>query len=893
MKQYGEYNHINTPELLEELDAYLMDGEKCRFDFLAFDTESNGTSFFKNVIIGFSISPTPTQGFYIPLLEWMPDQNSKKVKKIDKQEVEFFEHGWFKEVWTGKIYPEFVTPDQYRAPELVLYYLARWGLSTNLIMHNAPFDCTGTAYSTGIDLSKNLHTDTILVKHFLDENTPHGLKKVAQQWKAELGFDPEEDATSEQRELGASVLRNGGKFNGEDKHIWRGDPMLVSKYACKDTVLTFRLFLVGMEKFETELDQKQRDLFFEKEIMPLCREVVVPMRYGGMYIDVPFFETLLKEVTQLLEYYEDLAMAQLEGLLDDFPLGDSIDQAVSRQRFLKRLIELENLEPPYQINKKTGERKESLSKKALQDAYQREPHWLLGYMLGEEEMKYSQERVDEIRLQLYREILERRYRFNLNSVYHLRWLFFQKLGIDPKSVPGTDSSTKDNHIPKVDAETLEDLIYPKFPDLIHPILVYKKLEKLRSSYIEPALHLHNKGWLHLDMKQYGTISGRFSCSGGFNLQTLPKPEEVDGCPKCDSKNVSVERAGNLIAHLHCNDCKHGKLDIVCYSAIKRAFIAPPGYKIVNADYSSLEPRCFAFMSGDEKLKDIYRRDLDMYAKVYCDMHPDSPYSPDPKSPNFLKKKNNSLRNMFKPVVLGIPYGARDPQVANLMGLKKKITLRDGTEKEILDVEKGRYYRELYLSTYEDLRRFMEECELDAVTKGWVETLPGRRRRFQYAPSIFTLITGHGLTIDSFLDQKYRDLTVPNPGCGLRRDGLVEFSRYFDIPMWDLEKKGNWAYLQSLFKNELNNAKNFRIQGLAAHITNRAMLDATRLFVQNELDAYVCLQVHDEITCYVREDQAEFGRQILKQAMEQNEFAKIVDIPMIADPVICDNLRDSK
>lgn len=891
--QFDKYNYINTPELIEALDEFLMDGDRCRYDFMAFDTESNGTVFYKNVLIGFSVSVSPDQGFYVPFLEWVPDTTSLKRRKVDGEEIEVFERGWFKDVWTGQMYPEFVTPGEYQPPEMLRHFLARWTGSTALIMHNAPFDCTGVAYNLGIDLAPNLHTDTILTKHFLDENTPHALKKVATQWKQDLGFDPHDDEISEQRELGGTVIRNGGKWNGKDKHVWRGDARAIGKYACKDTMLTFGLFLVGLDKFEKEFEQKQRDLFYEKEIMPLCREVVIPMRYGGMYIDVSYFESLLSEITELLNHYEDLANKAMGSHLDDFPLGDSMEKAVSKKRFNERLIELEGLEYPYQLNKKTGEKKESLSKKALEDAWARDGHWLWGWMLGKEEMKYSSTRIEEIKSELYQEVLGRRYRFNLNSVYHLRWLFFQKLGIDPKSVPGTDSSTKTNHIPSVDAEVLEEIIAPKFPKLVAPILVYKKLEKLRSSYIEPALALNNKGWLHLDMKQYGTISGRFSCSGGFNLQTLPKVEELGGCPKCDSKKVEVDYVRNLIAHMSCKDCGHKINDIVCYSAIKRGFIAPPGYKIVNADYSSLEPRCFAFMSGDDKLKDIYRKDLDMYAKVYCDMHPDSPYSPDPASPNFLKKKNKALRDLIKPVVLGIPYGARDAQVAHLMGLKKTITLKDGTRKEVLDVEKGRYYRELYLNTYEDLRTYMLECEVQAVNEGFVTTILGRKRRFEYTQAVFKLISAYGLTIDQFLDQKYRDLEVPNPGCGLARDGLVEFSRFFDIPMWDLEKKGNWAYLQVLFKNELNNAKNFKIQGLAAHITNRAMLDASRLFREHGIDGYVCLQVHDEITAYAREDQAELARELLKQAMEQNEFAKLVDVPMIADPIICDNLKESK
>src|SRR5690606_33043742 len=126
-------------------------------------------------------------------------------------------------------------------------------------------------------------------------------------------------------------------------------------------------------------------------------------------------------------------------------------------------------------------------------------------------------------------------------------------------------------------------------------------------------------------------------SGGFNLQTLPKVEELDKCHKCESKNINVEYSIKLLADMKCLDCDHTELDILCPSAIKSGFIAPPGYKIINADYSSLEPRCFAVMSSDDKIKDVYRKNLDLYSQIYCTMFPDGKnYSANPEDSNFLK-----------------------------------------------------------------------------------------------------------------------------------------------------------------------------------------------------------------------------------------------------------------
>ena len=301
------------------------------------------------------------------------------------------------------------------------------------------------------------------------------------------------------------------------------------------------------------------------------------------------------------------------------------------------------------------------------------------------------------------------------------------------------------------------------------------------------------------------------------------------------------------------------------------------------------------MSGDDGLKDIYRHDLDMYSKVYCDVEDaHDKYSPSKKDKNFLKKANPALRDMVKPVVLGIPYGARKAQVANLMGFKKTIVNKKTLEeKEILDVDRGEAWREKYLGAYPDLCKYMEDQELKCVTKGYVETVVGRRRHFKYAPFIQKLIDSYKIDKETFLDLPRRALEKEKTEQGLDKEGLEEFCIEFGFKYWQVAEKGYWAYVRGLFKNELNNSKNNPIQGLAGHITNKGMLDTTRFFRQNGVDGYVFLQVHDEISTYVREDQADFGRELLKLGMEENEFAKIVDIGMEADPIICDTLKESK
>lgn len=888
--RFGKYNYIDTVEKLEAMDAFLMEDDSPKFGLVSLDTETNGLELYKTIVVGFSISTDSKSGFYIPLLEWVPDPKSLKTKKIDGEPTQVYEHGWFEDVWRDRDrYEEFSTPKEYQPPKAIVAFLARWMEGVNCIMHNGPFDVNQLFVNFGLDFTDNLLLDTALLAHILNENTPNGLKPVSEEWKEALGINPHAMANVEQQELGASIIKNGGTYNARTKHVWRADPKPMGKYGCADTFLTYGVYEVGIQKFIEDYGEDMLDWLFEQEVMPVCKEVVIGMKRKGVYIDAPYFEALRIETGKVLEDMEDEIISEFGELIEDFSIGKSVDEAISKQRVIKRIIELEGLPKPMKYDKKTDTHKYSIAKGVIKKMYQEEPHWLWGYIMGEDEIQYSTAKLNKIKAELYHEVVGRRYRFNIGSDAHLRWLFCDKLGHDKTKLPQTDSATKDNPIPSMKAEVLEEYFKEEYP-FVEKLLVWKKLRKLQSTYISPACELNQDGWLYMDMKQNGTKSGRFACSGGFNLQTLPKVEEIEFCSKCKSENITQENPIELLANVTCNDCGHVDEGILCPSAIKKGFIAPPGYKIVNADYSSLEPRCFAFVSGDDKLKEIYWKDLDMYSKIYCDMEGEE-YRNLKKS-GLPGDKDN--RNMIKPVALGIPYGARGPQVANLMGLKK--TYRDkksGELKEVLDVEAGWEKRDQYLETYEDLHNYMTTMENDCVSKGYVKTLIGRKRHYIYAPFVYEVLSAYGVSIEDFLDAKHKSLEKPNTDLGLDKEGIELFCKRFKKKYFEVAEKGFWGYIRALFKQEYNNSKNHPIQGLAGHITNRGMLDTNRKFAEQGLDAWVCLQVHDEITCYAREDQAEAASELLRDGMENNEFAKRIDIAMIADPLIADNLKEAK
>lgn len=888
-KRY-KYLIADTKEKLELADEYLMDGDEPRVSLRAYDTETNGLHIKRNVIIGFSFSNDPKSGIYVPLLKWIPDTSIQKTRTIDKVKYEVYPNGKFADVWNvAATYDEEVTPQQYRPPKFILDYIRRWTKDVKLIMHNAPFDCNMTMANWGLDLKDQVLCDTLLLKHFIDENTSMGLKETADLWSDLLGFSAKKEAKQEQEEMGRSVIENGGDFTGRNKHIWRADLGVLGKYGMADTALTYGVFEAGIQELENGYEPYHFELFFEEEIMPVCREVIIPMIYKGVYIDVEHFAKMRKETQKVLEEYEDRIIEMITPYLDNFSLGKSMEEAVSEQAFVKYLIDYEGLEMPQKYDKKTGTHKATIAKTEVKKAYQKEPHHVWGYIMGEQELPYSDKEIKRMKQELYEQREGRKHRFNVKSRDHLRWLLFDKLGTDKKSVPQTKSATIKNPIPSVAAEVLKE--HFGHLEFIPKMLKYFKLYKLYSSYIIPACELNHNGYLHMNIKQAGTKSGRLAISGGFNLQTLPQVEEIDECKACKSKHVETYHRIELLAEVKCNDCGHVDSEILCPSAIKKGFIAPPGYKIVNADYSSLEPRCFAFQSNEPAIKDIYHKNLDFYSQIYSQME-------QTEYVDLKKAGMKKERDMIKPVGLGICYGAKAGQVANLMGLKKTVVDRyTGEPKEILDMDAGREKLDRYLNAFPNLEKYMLECELEAIEQGYVETIVGRRRHFQWVPFIVKeILNPKGIPYQDFLETSTKTLNKADvEELGLWETDLVEFSKFRGLSPRQLKEKGNWnwSYVKGLLKNELNNAKNHKIQGLAAHITNQAMLEVTRAMKNNGVDGYVNVNVHDEVTLYVREDQVDKGCELLQYNMEKNRATALVDIPMVAAPIVANTLKEAK
>jgi DNA polymerase-1 len=396
---------------------------------------------------------------------------------------------------------------------------------------------------------------------------------------------------------------------------------------------------------------------------------------------------------------------------------------------------------------------------------------------------------------------DQRYVFNLRSKDNLKHLLFEILEETPLSKTETGEPQADDDFLASIANKYDWVI--KLQDL-------NKLEKIRGTYIDGILDREESGYIYTSLLQFGTTSGRYA-SRNPNLQNLPRPKE-------DDSGLS-------------------ELVLTYTNAIRKGFIAPEGYVFIDADYSALEPRCFAHMSGDKNLQLIFHNGEDMYSAIAKRVFKLENVGTYKKDPNFLGKLYPEKRQIIKALALAVTYGAEAFRIGELLGVHRNEA------QQLIDD---------YLNTYPGLKSYIKNCHKEAVTDGKVRTIFGRIRHLPTAMEL------HGEFGPEIVDAKWAKIR-----------GLGDERREY--------------------KNKLNNSTNFKIQGLAAHIVNRAMIRIARQFKHHGIDGWVTLQVHDQIIAAVKAEQSDQAKKIVQECME-----KVADlsVPLIAEPKIAYNLKDS-
>ncbi len=284
------------------------------------------------------------------------------------------------------------------------------------------------------------------------------------------------------------------------------------------------------------------------------------------------------------------------------------------------------------------------------------------------------------------------------------------------------------------------------------------------------------------------------------------------------------------------------------SRIKRGFQANEGYVLIAADYSSLEPRCFSVVANDKGIKEIFWNDLDFYSKLYIDTFNETEYSADPRKDNYLGTLDKSKRQMFKAIALGIPYGMHYFKLASILNN---------------DPEESKKIIDAYLKAYPNLADWMKKTEFLGRKQGYIESIVGRRRR---CPLLKALLDNHGI----------------------KNFSKKDIERVFRRNSYGYEDAKK---LYAAVRNESNNIKNFQIQSLASSIVNEAMVEFTRQ--RGNLDAKLVSTIHDEVIVMCKEEQAEGVAHLLQKCMEDNRITRMLDVKMLAEPIIGPNLAEVK
>jgi len=252
--------------------------------------------------------------------------------------------------------------------------------------------------------------------------------------------------------------------------------------------------------------------------------------------------------------------------------------------------------------------------------------------------------------------------FNLNSPKQLGEILFQELKLSAKGLKktaGGGQSTRESELVKLQDQ------HP----VIRKILTYREGQKILSTYLDalPKL-LDAEETLHTTLNQTGTTTGRMS-SVNPNLQNIPNQGEQG-------------------------------------VALRRAFLARPGFKFLALDYSQIELRVLAVLSGDRELIEVFKQDKDIHAVVAAKVFGVAE-----------AEVTKEMRRRAKVINFGIIYG---------MGVGALQVNLGSTREE------ARQFQENYFASFPTIKNYLNQIIAEATSSGYTETLFGRRR---YLPGL--------------------------------------------------------------------------------------------------------------------------------------------------------------
>ena len=248
---------------------------------------------------------------------------------------------------------------------------------------------------------------------------------------------------------------------------------------------------------------------------------------------------------------------------------------------------------------------------------------------------------------------------NLNSPKQLQEFLFDEIGLQGLKKTKSGYST--------DEESLRGMIpmNPMYAHVLEDILKYRELAKLLSTYALPlgGYVCSETGRIHSQFRQTGTATGRLS-SVNPNMQNIPMKGEWG-------------------------------------VRLREAFIPAEGFSFVSFDYSQIELRILAHLSGDEHLREAYRNNEDIHTKTAAGIFGTAP-----------EKVDADMRRLAKAVNFGILYGLSAFGLSRDTGVPQK---------------EAKVFIEKYFATYPRVKEFIEKIAKDTKKTGYAETLAGRKR----------------------------------------------------------------------------------------------------------------------------------------------------------------------
>lgn len=370
--------------------------------------------------------------------------------------------------------------------------------------------------------------------------------------------------------------------------------------------------------------------------------------------------------------------------------------------------------------------------------------------------KMLKENIENLKSEIYNSVGRE---FNITSPKQLGVALFEDLALPCKKKTKSGYSTS--------ADVLESL--KNQHPVVSMVLQYRTLSKLNSTYCEGLLKvIGDDGRIHSSFNQTETRTGRIS-STEPNLQNIPVRTELG-------------------------------------REMRKFFTAREGWVLVDADYSQIELRVLADISGDKNMIDAFKNNQDIHAITASQVF---------NMP--LDFVTGEMRSRAKAVNFGIVYGIGAYSLAKDIGVTNK---------------EAKNYIESYLKHYSGIDKYMHDVVEKAKDTGYVETVFGRRR---YLPE---LSASNGMT------------------------------RAFGERV----------------------ARNAPIQGTAADIIKIAMIKVDKRLTEENLEARLVLQVHDELIVECPSHESMRVAMILQEEMEK---AVSLSVPLVADSAVGKTWYDAK